>query len=148
MQTEANAPLEKDYPCKRGPKLLNPLRVYPCELKLYSQQLYKQPLCCSAPGIVMYLLGTEWTTCMCEKGGGKCCSTPSVPLICIGQHNTDSHVICGVLRYISFSTHLIQIRAACALEEGLFLIWISHHDDLFFKASEDIFLFYPISSSH
>lgn len=47
-----------------------------------------------------------------------------------------------------FFTCLIQISAACAPEEGLFLIWISHHDDLFFKASEDIFLFYPISSSH
>lgn len=35
----------------------------------------------------MYLLGTEWTTCTCEKGGERCCSTPSIPLICIGQHN-------------------------------------------------------------
>lgn len=33
MQTEANVPLEEDYSCERGPKLLNPLRVFPCELK-------------------------------------------------------------------------------------------------------------------
>lgn len=37
MQLEANAPLEEDYPCERGPKVLNPLRVYPCELKLVVQ---------------------------------------------------------------------------------------------------------------
>lgn len=36
MQTEANVPLEEDYPCERDSKVLNPLRVYPCKLKQYS----------------------------------------------------------------------------------------------------------------